>query len=287
MSDVKGMLFMAEQISKRTNGQLIVEHVGGPEAVPGFDQPEAVRKGVVDMAITPTNYYEGIVPIGTMVNLSVLTADEEEKVGARAFWNELAAPAGLYHIWRAAGSWSKNSFTIVSRKKVEKSSDLAKIKLGATAAFLRPYMVSIGSNVIIITQPEAYTALERGVVDAFCWPIQNSITLAIYEVTKYIVEPSFFAGSSFFLMNLEKWNSLSKNHQDVLREVARESHASIQVDWKATVENAYKKYRDAGGEVITLSDADEFSKAVYNATWADLIKKYPNVAPKVRGMVNP
>ena len=46
-----------EQINQRSNGELRIEFLGGPEAIPGPDQAVALKQGVVDYAFNFAGVY--------------------------------------------------------------------------------------------------------------------------------------------------------------------------------------------------------------------------------------
>ncbi len=286
MFAVKDIHKIVQKVNERSNGELVVKYLGGPAVISGFDLGEAVRKGVIQMAIAPTTYYEPLVPLAVMPNLSLITPEEELASGAWAFMNELHEKAGLHLLWRNAGSWKNDTFHPILTKKIESPRDFDKIKMGATATFFKPYLDHVGGTLTIIPVPEAYTSLERGVVDGFVWPLINSINLSFYEVAKYVVEPGFMAGNATLFVNLEMWNKLPKHLQDLLTEVAIENRNEYQVDWDNMVAGAKQKARDEGVEFIEFSpdDAEWYFNTIYRTSWEDQTKKYPDIAPKLKSL---
>ena len=59
-----------DAVNERANGELVIDWIGGPEALPRFDQAEAVRTGVIDMTATPFMDYHDLAPAGMSVFLS-------------------------------------------------------------------------------------------------------------------------------------------------------------------------------------------------------------------------
>ena len=70
-----------DEVNKKSNGEVVIKFVGGPEAIPAFKQFEAVRSGVVDMIFGCESYYGASVTGGAYIHLSQLTPMEERKVG--------------------------------------------------------------------------------------------------------------------------------------------------------------------------------------------------------------
>ena len=55
---------------------------------------------------------------------------------------------------------------------------------------------------------EVYTALERGVVDGYGWPIGGIFDLNWQEKTKYRVDPGFYDAEVSLIMNLDAYKKL-------------------------------------------------------------------------------
>ena len=58
---------------------------------------------------------------------------------------------------------------------------------------------------VMTTAPgEVYTALERGVIDGYGWPIHALFDLNWQEKTKFRVDPGFYNAEVSLIMNLDK-----------------------------------------------------------------------------------
>ena len=76
-------LAMVEDINKRAEGVCEIEVRGGPEAIGMFQQPAAVRDGVVDMVHVPGSFYGNNVPeIDAMVAAKVTPMEARANGGA-------------------------------------------------------------------------------------------------------------------------------------------------------------------------------------------------------------
>ena len=82
MNSVKSIYPITERAKQRSNGQLTINYLGGPEVIPAQQQAEAVRRGVIQMSIVPFSYYDGLVPLGTIMELTELSPSEERASGA-------------------------------------------------------------------------------------------------------------------------------------------------------------------------------------------------------------
>ena len=77
----------------------------------------------------------------------------------------------------------------------------------------------MGGSPVVLTLGQLYTALEKGVVDGYCWPLYGLRTFKFYEAgAKYVMRPPLGVSKSFTLINLQAFNKLPKKHQTILIE---------------------------------------------------------------------
>ena len=73
----------------------------------------------------------------------------------------------------------------------------------------RDFFSALGATVMQTAPGEVYTALERGVVDGYGWPIGGIFDLNWQEKTKYRVDPGFYDAEVSLIVNLDAWKKLS------------------------------------------------------------------------------
>src|SRR5687768_585292 len=59
---VKNLMPMIQKLNAEGKGSLQINFIGGPKAMPPFEVGNAVRTGVVDMAMTTGAFYTNIMP---------------------------------------------------------------------------------------------------------------------------------------------------------------------------------------------------------------------------------
>jgi len=70
-------------------GQIEIKYIGGPEAIPTRDQPDALRVGTVEMYFGTPAYYVGTAPAANISKMTQLTPWEERASGAHALFDEI------------------------------------------------------------------------------------------------------------------------------------------------------------------------------------------------------
>ena len=103
---------------------------------------------------------------------------------------------------------------------------------------------------------EVYTALERGVIDGYGWPIHALFDLNWQEKTKFRVDPGFYNAEVSLVMNLDKYKACRRRRAQFLD---REALAYEQQNdfWKSYNQNEAKRQAEAGIQTITLRRGDQ------------------------------
>ena len=79
---------------------------------------------------------------------------------------------------------------------------------------------ALGGTTVTTAPGEVYTALERGVVDGYGWPVSGIFDLGWEKVTKFRLEPAFYSVEVGVLVNNDVWKGLSDAQKKVLNDAA-------------------------------------------------------------------
>jgi TRAP-type C4-dicarboxylate transport system substrate-binding protein len=270
-------------VAKKAPGELKIQVVGGPEAVKTMDQVQAAQRGMVDMVFTTNAYYLSVLPEVDALKLSTLTPMQERASGAWAYLNSLhEQKIGLrYH----ARLGLDLRFHLYSTKPV-KSADLKGLNIRVSANQLQA-IKALGANPIVIPPTEVYVALERHVVDGYCWPSVGIRDWGWDKVTKYVVDPGFFNVPNPVLINLKTWNNLPKKLQDILNEAAIEGEKKAVALFEDLAQKERPILKKGNIEVIDLPKAEKekFLKTAYDEGWKDILDKNPQAGPRLKELL--
>ena len=114
-----------KKVNDEGKGLIQINYIGGPKAIPTFEQGNALRSGVVDMSNTTTSFVAGIVPEGLAINYTNQTMAEMRKNGAIDYLNKIMMEKGLYYYARTGEGVQ---YYIYSNKRIDKA-DLTGLKL--------------------------------------------------------------------------------------------------------------------------------------------------------------
>src|SRR3990172_1436641 len=276
---VTRLLEWIQKVNVGGKGTLQINFIGGPKAIPTFEVGNAVRTGVVDLAFTTGAFYTNIMPEADALKLAQVTAAEQRKNGAFEYinriWNE---KANMYYLARVV---EHTPFHLYVNKKIDKP-DLTGLKIRITPVY-REFFQALGATVMQTAPGEVYTALERGVVDGYGWPINGIFAFNWHEKTQFRVDPGFYSAEVSLVMNLDKWKSLSRAQKGLLmRHVV--AHEADAVSWKKINEDDIKRQAQAGIQVISFdaATAKQFYDKAYDVAWTNLIKASPQYGTQMR-----
>jgi TRAP-type transport system periplasmic protein len=220
----KSFLEFVKKANEAGKGVFEITVRGGPEAMGMFEQPAAVRDGVVDMVYTPCAFYAAAVPECDAVSASTIDGPVARKNGAyEALKAAHLRRNGTYYLgWFDSGIRFHLWSTKEPRLDANGNLDPKGVKMRGNPiynAFLTNYL---GMQVINLPSTEVYTALERGTVDMTGWTEIGLMDANWDKFLKYRVDPRFFSTDLGVIVNIAKWNSLSPKSREILERVAIE-----------------------------------------------------------------
>ena len=267
-------------VNAEGKGQLQMRLVGGPEAVPSFEQGNAVRTGVLDMACVPPAYYTNVMPEADAQILATISTIQQKKSGAWAALQKATAERfGGVHLLGAYGDGVQ--FHAYTLKPVSKIADIKALKLRTTPNFT-PFFTTLGAALVNTAPGEVQTALERGVVDGYGWPSLGIFDLGWAKHTKYRIDPGFYTVIVNVLVHGKKWASLTDAQRNVLNK-ASEWLDEDNAKWvKEKVGAEIKRQAEAGIQTVNLGP--EYRKQAYDAYWTEMTKRAPEQTKALRAL---
>lgn len=274
-----------DRFNEAAKGRCRIQIQGGPEVIPVRDQVSCVSKGITDMAMV-YGTHTSLVPLVSVVGNSEATPAEERENGFFDMYDKAHNEKGVKVLQRTE---TDSGFYIYAKDRIDELSDFKNLKIRSHAG-LDPFFNELGANPVHINVDEMYTALERGVVSAAPYS-PYAFEFALQEVAKYVVDHQFWkAHSTYTYMNLDKFNSLPKDIQDLLVETALEVEKEMPEICEKMKNDERERMIDAGVEYVSLSpeEAEEFISLSISSKWADVEKQgliSKEVLEQVQGMI--
>jgi len=280
-NESKVYIQLVDRINEKAKGKLVIDNLGGPEVMPAREQMDAIREGMVDMGMIPPDFYSRMMPEAQIFYYTTDSHMDQRKSGYFDIMVELHKKMNFRYLCRTSGS---DPFYVLVNKKV---SDPRKGFKGMKIRSVEPYAIfldALGCARVTVPRVDVYGALERGVIDGFLAPASLVKVTAQYEVTKYIITPPVFQSNCIALMNLEKFQSLPKDLQEL---ILKECEDFEQVAWDITKKAAEESFKF----LVTKGKMKEIKLTGEDAKWyldkanrlpvEETLKKSPQYGPKL------
>ena len=268
-----------EKVNADGKGKVQINYIGGPRAMPPFEVGNAVRTKVVDIANVTGAFYTNLMPEADALKLISKSAADQRKDGTFAFIEQLHNQKLNAHY--LARQFHNVPFHIYLTKKIDKL-DFTGLKIRVTPVYKD--IVEAEHGTTVTTAPgEVYTALERGVVDGYGWPITGIFDLGWEKVTKFRVEPPFYSVEVGVLVNLDVWKGLNDAQKKVLNDAALWLEA-LDSENEAAIKVERERQAKAGIQSLDFGAAASkaFLQKANDVAWASVIKKSPENGAKLR-----
>jgi len=272
-----------QTVNAEGKGTLQINFIGGPKAIPTFEVGNALKTGVVDLALSAGAFYTNLMPEADALKLAQIPIAEQRKNGAFELINEIwNKKANMYYLGRPVEG---EPFHLYLTKKITKP-DLTGLKIRITPVY-RDFFQALGANVVTTPPGEVYTALERGVVDGYGWPIGGIFDLNWHEKTKFRVDPGFYMAEVSVLMNLDAWKKLAPKQRAYLHKQILASEADNGF-WLRNNEAETKRQAAAGIQTIKFDAATskQYYDKAYEVGWAGAIKASPEYGPRMKKLLS-
>jgi TRAP-type transport system periplasmic protein len=268
-----------EKVNSDGKGLIKINYIGGPRAVPPFEVGNAVRTRVIDIANVTGAFYTNLMPEADGFKLNGKPMSEQRSNGTWEYLNRLHNQK--LNSQYLARQFHNVPFHIYLNKKIEKI-DFSGLKIRVTPVY-RDVVEALGGAPITTPPGEVYTALERGVVDGYGWPITGIFDLGWEKVTKFRMEPPFYSVEVNVLVNLDTWKGLSDAQRQLLDEAALWLEG-LDSEQEGAIKAERERQAAAGIQALDFGPAaaKAFLDRAYDVAWQSVIKRAPETGPKLR-----
>lgn len=278
---VQRLLPWIQKVNAEGKGVLQINFIGGPKAIPTFEVGNAVKTGVVDLALSTGAFYTNVMPEADFLKLTQIPIAAQRRNGAfdaiNKVWND---KANMQYLGRMV---EDQPFHLYTNKKVDKP-DFTGQKIRITPVY-REFFQALGANVITTPPGEVYTALERGVVDGYGWPIGGIFDFNWHEKTKFRVDPGFYDAEVSLVMNLPAYKRLTDAQRAYLERQVLALEAG-NTFWSRYAADETARQEKAGIQAIRFdaATAKAYRERAYEVGWAAAARQNPDVAARFKAL---
>ncbi len=254
-------LWWCDRVEELSGGVIKWDRYPGESLVKAGDIYEAVRDNVLQGGDFGPAYEAGHIQLGTIKELPFLFKDVDTghkmwqrfmEVGFNDYFNSLGV--------QIVSDMSIDPFVFYSTKKwgpIRKLEDLKGCKVRVPGGDISAGIKAMGGIPISIPSGEAYTAMERGTVDAVSMYESAMLSFRIYEVAKYDTRVNWINPGLPVMVNLKTYKSLSKDLQGIMHKAGEEAYHNLNKEVQKYIkEVADPTLQKAGIEIVPLPDKE-------------------------------
>ncbi len=265
-----------QELSDKSDGKLDVEIYPAGQLGPPPRQFDLVRSGAAEAAVILHGATPGRFPMTELAGLPLTfpSAGRDSAITSRRL-TELAPDylakehEGTKILWMAVTPPLKIHFTKTD------PSDLSAIKglrIRYAGTVWQQMIEQMGASPVPVPPAESADAMGKGVVDGASFPFEAAKSFDLAPVSDYSMEPGLASATFALVMSQSFYDGLSPDLQKVIDETTGPDRAEwFGKKWDASEEEGRKYMKDAGVNIVTLSDdqlgelQDEFQGIVTGA----------------------
>ena len=272
-----------KQVNELGRGEFKIIFVGGPEAIPTFEQADAVRTGVVHLVFGPATYYIGLLPEVEALFSSNLPPWETRSNGGIALMDRIhRQKLGVRYLARAMFI----EFHIFTRKQPLLNADGIpdlRSNLIRGGPVWRDFISSLGADFVNIAAPDIYMALERNMIQGVGWPIVGLEDASWQQHLSYRIDPGVFSSDVGIIFNQDKWEQLPVHMRDLLYAAAVEYETSSYHHFQKLTRDLDQRMRQFGMNIVVLDETGQkkYRKLANDVIWQRLRKRSPEYYPEL------
>ena len=247
-----------DEVEKRTDGKVKIDAFHGGTLLGAKNMMDGVIAGTADIGTLVMAYQPGRFVVTNATSLPF--GFPNARVASLTLWD-------LYNKYKPKSfdkvkvlcMYTSGPSNIMSKVPVRSLADLKGLDLRASGGAAKT-LKAWGANQIGMPMSATPEALQKGVVKGLFSSLEVMKDFKFAEICKYVTVTDAVIYPFSVVMNLDKWNSLPKDVQQVMEDLAREhsewtgsymdNHIVESIDWSK---------KEQGVEVITLS-TDEKAK---------------------------
>jgi TRAP-type C4-dicarboxylate transport system substrate-binding protein len=269
-------------VTKATNGQVTFEHYPAEQLGKAKDMLSMAQSGIADIAFVVPTYITDKLPLSGVVDLPGNFTSS--CAGMRAYWK--LAHDGVIAKKEMAANGIRVLFPIVqppfqvytTRKKIEKLSEFAGLKLRTTGGAMDLMLRDLGGSPVRLSAPDTYEAMSRGTIDGGVLAV---VSIASYKLTPLLkfgtVGENFGSAALDYAISEARWARLAPNVQQAMLKASDEVMESACKAIDADNDGQVEAMKQAGITVTPLPRAEHDALAAKLASvgkdWAGQLDK--------------
>jgi len=210
-----------ERVENETNHSVDISVFPGGVLLGATEIYEGVVNGAADIGSTCPSYTPGAFPSTTALELPGLNNDNAvvSSMTAQEAYETIEAINKEYDDVKVMLFWATGPGDLFTQTPVKSLEDLKGMEIRAASGSV-PALNALGAVPVTMPMGESYLALNQGIVKGILGPAEIMKGFRLAEVTKSTTKTPFLYNTVFMkVMNIDTWNSLPSEVQQIIEEV--------------------------------------------------------------------
>lgn len=258
-----------DEIEEKSGGAITVDMYHGGTLGSEQDHIQAQKEGSVELIFSGTAGIGLYVPDTAVFECFYAFEDIDQIIEAvESLYDDLDGACQAQG-FKLLGCFFDGPRQILSNKKIESIEDLNGLKLRAPGSNIYVNSITaLGAQAISMPLGDVYTSLQTGAIDAMEGTMDTITQQKFYEQGTYLILDSHVFQPLFVTYNLDAWDKLSEDTQNLILECVADAEA-LQIELHdGVLEEEYQMCKDANIEFVELADRDKWVEAVADTSAA-------------------
>lgn len=253
-----GLYQYLDLVEKNSKGRIKFQRFAAGALAKAKEALDGIEVGMFDALLSYPSYYSGHVPEGQIFLTPFLFKNMQNiydiyyktKVGSlleEAYNEKGSILVGLQFM---------ASNVLATSKKVDTLAGLKGLKIRAPGGMGAKTVTAMSAAPVMLVGSEIYTALQRGTVDGYIYPLYSNWDYKFYEQAKYIMQPSLGYIITYIWLSKKTFDSLPADLQKVVMDAGKQ-HAADTLAWAQDSDaKIWKKLEGVGVQKVEMPQKD-------------------------------
>ena len=242
----------AEDIKKASGGTITATLFPSEQLGKAFDHYDMARDGIADAAYVNPGYQPGRFPVFAGASLPFLASNAKGGSAAIDAWYRQYVAKEMKDV-QFCFAFAHDPGTLHSKKKVVMPGDVKGMKVRPANGTIAHMISALGGTNVQSSAPEARDMIERGVAEAITFPWASLTLFGIDKVVSYHVDAPLYVTPFVWVLNKDKYNSLSAGQKKVI-----DDHCTT--EWAEKVASNWADFEANGRTKIAAMPGHEMVK---------------------------
>jgi TRAP-type C4-dicarboxylate transport system substrate-binding protein len=266
-----------DEIEKRSDGRITFERFYQGTLVGGTDTIDALKNGVVDIALVNPSQQSGRIELGTVAtNPAIFNNPWAANKAMSELYEtipELRQELDQVGVIDVGWVTMPSAYIMSPSKEMTKVEDLKGLRMLTNTRAITSLMDEVGATPVGIPIVEFYEALSRGTADAVTISYQAGETNGIDELAKHVWELPVGGGNMFYGMSKQVWDDLPEDLREIITDVRNDfqSDSFYQVYVQKGEGASHETFKNNNidikkpSEEVVKEFIDQYAKHVWNS----------------------